>query len=306
MQNIMHKSNINSYESLWKENKEMDKKIKNIRNKFYRVNNQKKLKKQINEYKIEIDNIRLRLEFDKNPTKIINKKFKNINDKIIEKYSNKFNDKFNYVYIFDALNIEGGRINKFVKIRNIIEKNDKLKWNKILIIVRSVLRIQSLEEDNECKKLVKKYKNITIKYIHTTVKLNKKEFVLVNSCNNSDYCTDSHRKSKIKLCTAPIIEYLKLQPNHAVCEIDDILVYYHSLLSSNSKIISKTENYSKTIGLNEIYSLKLLLNIPITVYVNKKKYLININPLKIMDSYLDMYKQNKVKRKRVIFINSIL
>ena len=122
-------------------------------------------------------------------------------------------------------------------------------------------QIQSLEEDNECKKLVKKYKNITIKYIHTTVKLNKKEFVLVNSCNNSDYCTDSHRKSKIKLCTAPIIEYLKLQPNHAVCEIDDILVYYHSLLSSNSKIISKTENYSKTIGLNEIYSLKLLLNI---------------------------------------------
>ena len=129
------------YGSLWKENKEIDKKIEKIRNKFFSDDNQKKLKREINGYKTEINNIRLRLEFKKNPIKIINRKFKNINNKIIEKYSDKFNEHNNYNYILDALNIEGGRINKFIKIRHIIEKN-KLKQNKILIIVRSVLRIQ--------------------------------------------------------------------------------------------------------------------------------------------------------------------
>ena len=287
------------YESLWKENKEINEKIK----KKCR-NEQKKLKKEINKYKIEIDNIRLRLNFEQNPKKIINKKFKNINELIKKKYSDKFKEKYNYKYIFDALNIEGGRINKFTKIRKILEKNSNLRNSKILIIVRSVLQYQSSDENKECIKLVKKYNNITLKYIHTTIENNNKKFILINSCNNSDYCTDSHRESKIKLCTTPIIEYLKIQPNHTVCEIDDILVYYYSLLSTDSKIISRTEDYSRTIGLNEINSLKLFLNIPITIYTNNKNYLTYIDALDIKKSYIKLYNEKRIKRNRIIILKN--
>ena len=287
------------YESLWKENKEINEKIEKICK-----NEQKKLKKKINGYKMEIDNIRLRLNFEQNPKKIINKKFKNINKLIKKKYSDKFKEKYNYKYIFDALNIEGGRINKFTKIRKILEKNSNLRNSKILIIVRSVLQYQSSEENKECIKLVKKYNNITIKYIHTTIENNNKKIILINSCNNSDYCTDSHRESKIKLCTTPIIEYLKIQPNHTVCEIDDILVYYYSLLSIDSKIVSRTEDYSRTIGLNEINSLKLFLNIPITNYTNNKNYLTYIDTLDIKKTFIKLYNEKRIKRNRIIILKN--
>ena len=172
-------------------------------------------------------------------------------------------------YVIDALNIEGGLINKFNNIKKILtEPRNKLSKKKILIIVRAIFGKQKRSDANACKQIAKQFKNVKLLYIHTNFDLSDKtgkkhNIKLIESCRTSKYCKPREvrtgRKTKgERLCVTPIIvlsgEY-NIRPIHDVCEIDDLLVAYFAI-KNNSFIISNTEDYSNTINRSKIESIK--------------------------------------------------
>lgn len=199
-----------------------------------------------------------------------------------------------YDYIFDALNIEGGKINGFKNIKKII-KNNKLYNKKILIIIRSVLKPQYKYEHKFCKKLSSEI--IHIIYIHTSINIKNKIYHLLQSCTNNEYCTTYEKKSYNRLCTTPIIEALKLNPIHYTCEIDDLLVYYSALLNKNASIVAKTEDYTKIITETNIHAIKLLMNIPVTYYTTEYKNY-HIKSLNLFTDFLKKYKREPYNKSK--------
>lgn len=220
-----------------------------------------------------------------------------------------FGKKFDYV--IDGLNLERGFINNFKRVSKIVEeRKNNLRRAKILIVVRAVMKKQSKRDNIECKKLVSRFRNIHIIYIHTNVNVNQKNIKLIETCRTNHYCTPQEAASGVsirgeRLCTTPIVEFLDVRPKHVLCEIDDLLTYYFAL-KYNAKVISNTEDYSKIIDIEKIKSLKLFLNVPISYYkyvpkankvVIKNLY---INPLKLIKPYLKMYENKKLTPDRSI------
>ena len=211
---------------------------------------------------------------------------------------NNLNNKYDYV--FDGLNIEGGSINSFLSIKKIIKKNKLIK-KKILIILRSSLKKQTKKEDNFCKRLVKKFNNIDIIYIHTSIDIKNKNYKLIESCRHNPYCNNKEKNSKEILCVTPIVIENSMRPTHNMCEIDDLLVYYFGLFF-NSKIVSRTENYSTNIKERNIHSFKLFLNIPITHYNKDKTNKKWIDPIFVFKHLKSLYKIKQLSSKQVIMI----
>ena len=115
--------------------------------------------------------------------------------------------------------------------------------------MRSPLRYQTADEKRECKKMVNKYKNVDIIYIHTIVKIKGKKYVLIESCKRNPYCTYREKKRSIneeRLCVTPLIIERGMRPTHNMCEIDDLLIYYFGICYK-STIVSRHEKYSKNV-----------------------------------------------------------
>jgi hypothetical protein len=241
-----------------------------------------------------------------------NKKLSDINQYITSHYKPLRSIGTNYTYIFDVLNIEGGYINDFKKIKILLEQK-KHKNKKILLIARSPMQVQSADEKTQCTLLTNIYKKIKILYIHTHLHiLNKKTIALVTTCKNNQYCTKNEMQSSKKnkrLCTTPILKIIKRRPVHAVCEIDDLLVLYYALINPNSKIVSKTEKYHERFDKNNIHHIKLFLNIPISVYsykINNNRSTYNkmhykyINPLTLLPKFIKAYNSDRITSRRNI------
>jgi len=213
-------------------------------------------------------------------------------------------------YVVDALNVEGGFINNFKNINKILsESRNQLKNRKILIIVRASMRKQPNRDNRACMKLVKRYKNVKIIYIHTIYKNTK----LIESCRTSRYCNPQEAASGVstrgeRLCVTPIITASgNIRPTHDVCEIDDLLTFYFAL-RYNAKIISNTEDYSITMNESKVKSMKYFLNIPISFYkhsgtkaVKKELY---IDPFKLIKPFLELFKSRRFTPDRSVILHS--
>ena len=212
--------------------------------------------------------------------------------------------KSSYHYVFDGLNIEGGNMNSFIEIKKILNnKKNNLLNKKILIIIRSPLKYQTKKEREDCKKLVKKNSNVNIIYIHTLVKIKDNYYKLIASCKDNPYCTHKEKKNRELLCVTPLLIALGMRPLHNMCEIDDLLIYYFTLCF-NSKVVSRTENYSLNVKAININSFKLFMNIPITFYNSKTEKKLYINSLEIYKNLSMMYEHNRLTEKQVIKIKN--
>jgi len=248
------------------------------------------------------------------------KKLSDINLYITDHYTSLSSIGKNYAYIFDALNIEGGYINDFKKIRSILVQK-KYKNKKILIVARAKMRVQSQDEKKACIDLTNTFRKTTILYIHThlriTVRKKTKTIALITTCRNDpEYCTRSEMQSSEKiqrLCTTPILKLIKRRPIHAVCEIDDLLTLYYALINPKSKIVSRTEKYHDRFNRDNIHHIKLFLNIPVSVYsyrinnnraLAKKMHKKYINPLKLLPKFVKAYNSDRVTSRRNISLSS--
>lgn len=209
----------------------------------------------------------------------------------------------NIDYVIDGLNVEGGSVNGFRNIEKLLE-TDMFGDKKILVISRDNLKPQSNHDNVTCERFAKKYSNIKIMYIHTSIMLpNRKRFQLIQSCKNNTYCTKSEQdksKKSTRLCTTPVSELLNFRPVHDLCEVDDLLVLYYSLINPKSKIIAKTEEYHKNFNKENIYHIKLFMNIPITLYSGTLIKHCYLDPHKMLPKFIYAYNHDKITSSRNI------
>ncbi len=212
-------------------------------------------------------------------------------------------------YIIDALNVERGFINNFKNINKILsESKNQLKHRKILVIVRACMGKQSKKDNKACMKLIQQHKNVKIIYIHT----NYKKTRLIESCRTSRYCNPQEAASGVstrgeRLCITPIITASgNIRPTHDVCEIDDLLTFYFAL-RYNAKIISNTEDYSKTMNESKVKSMKYFLNIPISYYEHTKskttKKELYIDPFKLVNPFLTLFHGRRFTPDRSVILH---